>query len=43
LTRGSALIVIVLASLGLWGVIWLAVALFASVWERLQRLWLFAQ
>jgi hypothetical protein len=34
LTRGAALIVIVLLSLGLWGIIWLAVALFASVWPR---------
>jgi hypothetical protein len=29
-----ALIVIVLLSLGIWGIIWLAVALLASVWER---------
>jgi hypothetical protein len=34
LTQGAALIVIVLLSLGLWGIIWLAVALLASVWER---------
>ncbi len=35
LTPGAALIVIVLLSLGLWGVIWLAVALLlASVWEQ---------
>ena len=33
LSRG-ALIVIVLLSFGLWGIIWLAVALLASVWER---------
>jgi hypothetical protein len=31
---GVALIVIVLLSLGIWGIIWLAVALLASVWER---------
>jgi hypothetical protein len=31
---GVALIVIVLLSLGLWGVIWLAVALLASVWQQ---------
>ena len=34
LSRGAALIVIVLLSLGLWGIIWLAVALLASIWER---------
>jgi hypothetical protein len=34
LTQGTALIVIVLLSLGLWGIIWLAVALLASVWQR---------
>jgi hypothetical protein len=34
LTQGAALIVIVLLSLGLWGIIWLAVALLASVWQR---------
>jgi hypothetical protein len=34
LTQGAALIVIALSSLGLWGIIWLAVALLASVWQR---------
>ena len=34
LSRGAALIVIVLLSLGLWGIIWLAVALLASIRER---------
>ena len=34
LTRGATLIVIVLLSLVLLGIIWLAVALLASVWER---------
>ena len=34
LSRGAALIVIVLLSVGLWGIIWLAVALLASIWER---------
>jgi hypothetical protein len=32
LTRGAALLVIILLSLGLWGVIWLAVVFFASAW-----------
>jgi hypothetical protein len=40
---GSALILIVLLSLGLWGIIWLAIALLGSVWERLQKLWLLGQ
>jgi hypothetical protein len=34
LDPGVALIVIVLLSLGLWGVIWLAVVLLASVWQQ---------
>ena len=34
LTWGVALIVIVLLSLGIWGIIWLAVALLASVWQQ---------
>ena len=34
LSRGAALIVIVLLSLGLWGIIWLAVALLASLQEQ---------
>jgi hypothetical protein len=34
LTQGGALIVIVLLSFALWGIIWLAVALLASVWQR---------
>ena len=34
LRRGAALTVIVLLALGLWGFIWLAVVLLASIWER---------
>jgi hypothetical protein len=34
LTQAAALIVILLLSLGLWGIIWLAVAFLSSVQER---------